>query len=292
MTTMEKWPIGVFASIDEGLGVHLDVAHELGVKTCHLHTPRPESRTPTRAREFRRQLADFDITVTCVFGGFAGESYADIPTVQATVGLVPPATRAVRTRELKEIADFARDLNAEVVGAHIGFVPHDKHDRTYAAIVAAARELCDHCAANGQALHLETGQEPADVLLGFLHDVERKNLFVNFDPANMILYGVSEPLPALEKLGRYVRSVHCKDAKWSREPGVTWGQEVALGEGDVDFARFLDALNRIGYSGPLTIEREIPQEPVRQMAEIGRAIVLLEGLKRQRAQARRDKPAG
>ncbi len=80
-----------------------------------------------------------------------------------------------------------------------------------------------------------------------------------------------------------MRSVHCKDAKWSREPGVTWGQEVALGDGDVDFARFLDTLDRIGYTGPLTIEREIPHEPARQKAEIGRAIALLEQLKQHRA---------
>jgi sugar phosphate isomerase/epimerase len=279
-----KWPVGVFASIDEGLGVHLDVAHGLGVKSCHLHTPRPESRTSERVRGFRRQLADLDITATCVFGGFAGENYADIPTVKATVGLVPPATRAARIRELKEIANFARDLGVDVVGVHIGFVPHESSDPTYATIVAASRELCDHCAANGQALHLETGQEPAEVLLRFLGDVERENLFVNFDPANMILYGVGEPLAALEKLGRFVRSVHCKDAKWSREPGVTWGEEVALGDGDVGFAGFLATLNRIGYTGPLTIEREIPQEPARQKAEIGQAIELLERLKGERMQ--------
>lgn len=279
---MEKWPIGVFASIDEGLGVHLNVAHELGVKTCHLHTPRRESRTAERVREFRRQLDELGITVTCVFGGFAGESYADIPTVKATVGLVPPTTRAARTRELKDIADFARALGVDVVGVHFGFVPHDKSDPEYAAVLAVARELCDHCAANRQALHLETGQEPPDVLRGFLTDVERGNLFVNFDPANMILYGMSEPLAALVQLGRYVRSVHCKDAKWSPQPGVTWGQEVALGDGDVDFPAFLDTLERIGYTGPLTIEREIPQEPARQKTEIARAIELLERLRRAR----------
>jgi sugar phosphate isomerase/epimerase len=55
---------------------------------------------------------------------------------------------------------------------------------------------------------------------------------------------------------------------------------VPLGEGDVDFAAFLKVLQRIGYDGPLTIEREIPQEPERQKAEIGRAIGLLERLKR------------
>lgn len=277
--TNEKWPIGVFASVDEGLGVHLNVAQELGVHTCHLHTPQPASRSAARAAEFKRQLADLDIAVTCVFGGFAGESYADIPTVKQTVGLVPRATRAARTREMKEIADFARALDVNVVGVHIGFVPHDKSDPEYAAVLAVARELCDHCAANSQALHLETGQEPPDVLLGFLHDVARDNLFVNFDPANMILYGMSEPLAALETLGRYVRSVHCKDAKWSPRPGVTWGQEVALGQGAVNFAGFLDTLDRINYTGPLTIEREIPQEPARQKAEIASAIGLLEKLK-------------
>ncbi|HEY3391745.1 MAG TPA: sugar phosphate isomerase/epimerase family protein, partial [Lacipirellulaceae bacterium] len=142
--------------------------------------------------------------------------------------------------------------------------------------------VCDHCGRNHQALHLETGQEPADVLIRFLDDVGRDNLFVNFDPANMILYGAGQPLPALELLGPRVRSVHCKDAKWSDRPGETWGREVPLGEGDVDFAAFLATLERIGYDGPLTIEREIPQEPERQKAEIGRAIDLLERLKEER----------
>ena len=89
---------------------------------------------------------------------------------------------------------------------------------------------------------------------------------------------MAEPLPALEKLGCHVRSVHCKDARWSSEPGVTWGQEMPLGDGDVDFAAFLATLDRIGYRGPLTIEREIPQEPERQKAEIGRAVELLKRL--------------
>ncbi len=238
------WPIGVFASIDAGLGVDLDVARELGVPTVHLHTPRAASRTPERAREFARRLADLGIEVTCVFGGFEGESYADIPTVKQTVGLVPPATRAERLRELLEIADFARLLDVSVVGVHVGFVPHEADDPVYRDVIAVIRQVCDRCRENGQSLHLETGQEPAEVLLRFLGDVERDNLFVNFDPANMILYGVGEPLPALAKLGPYVRSVHCKDAKWSVEPGVTWGRETALGEGDVGFAAFLATLAR------------------------------------------------
>ena len=277
----EKWPIGVFASIDSGLGVQLEVAHELGVATVHLHTPSPTSRTPERASAFLKRLADLGIKITCLFGGFEGESYADIPTVKKTVGLVPKATRAARTAELKAIADFARELSVDCVGLHLGFVPHDSNDPDYRNVIELTRGVCDHCGRNNQALHLETGQEPADVLIRFLDDVERDNLFVNFDPANMILYGAGEPLEALEQLGSRVRSVHCKDAVWSDRPGETWGREVPLGEGDVDFPAFLSLLDRMGYDGPLTIEREIPQEPERQKAEIGRAIELLERLKRE-----------
>ena len=276
---MESWPLGVFASIDAGLGVRLEVAHELGVKTIHLHTPQQDSRTEGQAREFLAQLSDFGITITCVFGGFEGESYADIPTVKETVGLVPRATRAARLTEMKEIADFARRLGVDVVGLHIGFVPHDTNDPDYRKIVTVVQDLCDHAAAQDQAIHLETGQEPADVLLEFLEDVDRENLFINFDPANMILYGIGEPIEALEKLGSRVRSVHCKDATWSDEPGVTWGAEVPLGQGDVGMETYLRTLKNIGYTGPLTIEREIPQEPERQKAEIAGALDLLDSLK-------------
>jgi sugar phosphate isomerase/epimerase len=277
---MNRWPIGVFASIDAGLGVRLEVAHELGVPTIHLHSPHRESRTPQRADEFLRRLEQLGIEVTCVFAGFEGESYADIPTVSRTVGLVPPATRRERTAELKEIADFARLLGVKAVGVHIGFVPHDRDSEEYMDVIRVTREVCDHLASNGQALHLETGQEPADVLLGFLQEVDRDNLFINFDPANMILYGCGEPIPALRTLGRYVRSIHCKDATWSDQPGKTWGAEVPLGQGDVDFEAYLRTLAEIGYDGPLTIEREIPQEPQRQKAEIAAAINSLETLKR------------
>jgi sugar phosphate isomerase/epimerase len=278
---MAKWPIGVFASIDAGLGVRLEVAHELKVPTIHLHSPHRASRTPERAAEFQRRLGELGIRVTVVFAGFEGESYADIPTVSRTVGLVPKETRRERTAEFKEIADFAKLLGVRSVGVHIGFVPHDRNDGDYREVLAVARDICDHLARHGQSLHLETGQEPADVLVRFLEDVDRDNIFVNFDPANMILYGCGEPIPALKTLGKYVRSIHCKDATWSDRPGETWGAEVPIGSGDVNFAEYLRTLDEIGYDGPLTIEREIPQEPERQKAEIAAAIAVLDKLKRE-----------
>src|SRR5688572_31352154 len=97
---MTAWPIGVFASVDAGLGVKLEVARDLGVPTIQLHAPHAASRTPEKAREFLGKLKDYGITLTAVFGGFEGESYADIPTVAKTVGLVPPETRTARVKEM------------------------------------------------------------------------------------------------------------------------------------------------------------------------------------------------
>ena len=277
---MDKWPIGVFTSIDAGLGVKLEVARELGVPTIQLHAPAQSTRTPQNAAQFLARLKEAGITLTAVFGGFEGESYADIPAVSRTVGLVPRQTRAARMQEMKEISDFARLLGCRVVALHLGFVPHDTKDPLYAGILKATQDLCDHAKRNGQNLHLETGQETADALLQFIHDVGRENLFINFDPANLILYGTGKPIEALQKVGRYVRSCHCKDGTWSAKPGVDWGREVPLGQGDVGMEQFLRTLKALGYDGPLTIEREIPQEPARQKAEIGHAIRLLTGLKK------------
>ncbi|MEM9657012.1 MAG: sugar phosphate isomerase/epimerase family protein [Planctomycetota bacterium] len=275
----EKWPLGVFASVDAGYGVRLEVARDLAVPTIHLHAPHKTPRTQEAADAYRRRVDDLGMRITVVFAGFEGESYADIPTVEQTVGLTPQQTRPERISELKQIIDFTRMLGVDATGLHIGFVPHDPQSAAFAEIVEVGRDVCQYAQRAGIGVHLETGQEPADVLLAFLESVNESNLYVNFDPANMILYGCGEPLPALEKVGRYVRSVHCKDAKWSDRPGETWGEETPLGAGDVDFTAFLATLDSIGYVGPLTIEREIPQEPERQKAEIGAAVDLLQKLR-------------
>lgn len=244
----------------------------------HLHAPQLSACDNGFVEQLREKLAALELTVTVVFAGFEGESYEDIPTVQQTVGLVPRATRPSRVAELKRIIDFSSELNTNRTGLHVGFIPHDPSSDAFQDIVAATREVSDYAAAQGVNLHLETGQEPVDVLLEFLAAVDRPNLFVNFDPANMILYGCGDPIQALRELGRHVQSVHCKDARWSDRPGETWGIETLLGHGDVGFPEFLQTLAEINYSGPLTIEREIPLEPDRQLAEIRAGLKLLSQL--------------
>ena len=178
---MTPWSIGVFTSIDAGLGVHLSVAHELGVPTIQMHAPHKETRTAENAEQFLAQIAEMGIELTCVFGGFEGESYADIPTVVETVGLVPPATRAARLAEMKEISDFTKMLKCDVIGLHLGFIPHADAGQAYTDILEVTRDLCAHAKSNGQNVHLETGQETAEGLVQFLEDAACDNLFVNFE---------------------------------------------------------------------------------------------------------------
>jgi sugar phosphate isomerase/epimerase len=279
---MQTWPIGVFTSVDAGMGVRLDVAQELGVPTVQIHSPHKQTRTARTADEFLKKCQAAGITVTAVFGGFDGESYADIPTTVRTVGLVPRETRAARLAEMTEISDFAKLLGCDTVALHIGFVPATERGTDYKDLVNCTRDLLDHVAGNGQHLNLETGQESAEHLLESIHDVARDNLFINFDPANMILYGSGEPIDALRKVGKYVRSVHCKDGKWAApdKRGKEWGTEVPLGTGDVGMENYLRTLKELGYTGPLTIEREIPNDRERQKADISMALKLLTDLRK------------
>ncbi len=274
---MSKWATGIFTSIDEeGLGAGLDVVRDLGVGTVHLHAPAAANRVPERARSIRDEFAAAGVEITVVFVGFPEDNYATVETVKASVGLVPPDLRAERLRETLLIADFARDLGVDAIGMHLGFVDPDGSSAAFAELVEITRAVCDHCAQNGQYFHLETGQETADELLHFIEIVDRSNLAVNFDPANMILYGAGNPLEALDKVGRYVRSVHCKDASYERKPGQHWADDAPLGAGDVDIEAFLGKLEALGYQGPLTIEREYAPD---QAGDIAAALRLVEQLR-------------
>jgi diguanylate cyclase (GGDEF)-like protein/PAS domain S-box-containing protein len=164
-------PIGVFASVDAGLGVSWDVIRQIGVPTIQLHAPHRETRTDETATRLWEQLGEMGVELTAVFGGFEGESYADIPTVERTIGLVPPETRDERLKEMFEISDFTRKLRCDTVALHLGVVPDDPEHPERDAIIEVTRRLCRHCASNEQFLHLETGQETADGLIAFIDDV-------------------------------------------------------------------------------------------------------------------------
>lgn len=257
----------------------LDEICSLGVRCGQIGFAGDVPFTDALAAEWKTNLEKRDFRLVTAFAAYTGECYADIPTVQRTVGFIPRATRDERERRTLELSDFAAAIGVHSIACHIGFVPEDTTHPDYRDVLEIVRRVADHAAKHRQTFALETGQEPAHVLLKFLRDVNRPNLGINFDPANMILYGSGEPIEALEKVGRWVHSVHCKDGTWAKHPGQEWGAEVPLGEGDVGMERYLRTLDKIGYRGPLTIEREIPQDPARQKSEIGRALTLLRELK-------------
>ena len=275
---MDKWATGIFTSIDEGLGAGLDSVKELGVSTVHLHAPGRDFRTAEKTAEIKDQFAAAGIEISVVFAGFPDDDYTTPKIAQQTVGLVPLDHREYRLEETLAIADFAAALGVDAIGMHLGFVPEDPSDPDFAAVVEVARTVCDHCRGHGQYFHLETGQETADELLAFIEAVDRENLAVNFDPANMILYHAGPPLEALDRVGRFVRSVHCKDAAIKRRPDQPWYEDAPLGQGDVDIRAFLLKLRDLGYEGPLTIEREYAPD---QIGDIRAALQLLTDLRRE-----------
>jgi len=234
--------------------------------------------TDAVATAWKSRLDAAGFTIVTVFAAFDGEDYADIPAVQRTVGFIPRATRAAREQRMLAVSDFAANLGVNSIACHIGFVPEDAADPDYAAVRDMVRRVCDHAAARGQTFALETGQERAEVLLAFIRDVDRPNLRINFDPANLILYGTDEPIAALRTLAPLVVSVHCKDGD-GPAPGVpgALGTERPLGKGSVGIPRFVATLREIGFQGPLNVERETENHDER-LRDIGEGIALLRSL--------------
>jgi sugar phosphate isomerase/epimerase len=232
-------------------------------------------------REFtagwKNAIAQEQFSVVTVVCAYEGESYADIPTVQNTVGFIPRHTRAARERRTFEASNFAAALGVPGIGCHMGFVPDDRTDGDYLAVRDVVRRICDHAASHGQTFALETGQESAAALLRFIEDTGRGNLKINFDPANMILYGTGDPIEAFDVVAPQVISVHAKDGDWPRSAPGALGAERRLGEGAVGIERFVEALRRHGYRGTVNIEREIEDQRQR-MTDIGDGVKLLRRL--------------
>ena len=270
----DELALGVMTGMREGALKSLQAVRDLNIPTVQVSYPEA-LHTEAGVEEVLSAVRETGIEITTVFCGFKGESYADIPTVRDTVGLVPEGPRAERVAKIARISQFAQEIGVNRVAAHIGFIPEDESDPRYPVLVETMRGVCDEVASRGQVFSLETGQETAIALKKFINDVGKDNLRVNFDPANMILYGVDKPIPALEVLSPYIESVHCKDGTW---PTVTdqLGHETPLGQGDVDIPKWLEALIQTGYTGALTIEREISGE--QQKRDIATARDLLNEL--------------
>lgn len=268
---MTPLAIGVIVGIEPSPEQALTYVRDMGIPTVQISYPGGLD-TPDGISLIKRVLAATGIEITSIVCGFEGDQYSDIATVRATVGLVPETTRGERLKHIRKASDFASKLGVSRLQTHIGYVPEDPSDPDYAGVVAAMRTVCDDVARYGQVFALETGQETGAGLRRFINDVDRLNLRVNFDPANMILYGNDNPIEALDALAPFIDGVHCKDGCWPTHEGQL-GAETPLGKGDVDFTRWLTKLIALGYRGPLTIEREIHGEQQRKDILIAKELI-------------------
>jgi sugar phosphate isomerase/epimerase len=277
MPHLKELEIGVMFWAGEDPVATIRRAKSAGVICGQLGIP-GEMKLAGAAASWKAALQAEDFTIVTVFASYIGESYADIPTVQRTVGFVPPATRAEREARTLEISDFAAALGVGSIACHIGFVPEDTGHPDYIAVRDLIRRVANYAGRNEQTFALETGQEPARVLVDFILDVDRPSLHINFDPANMILYGTGDPIEALGMLGPWVISVHCKDGDWPPKdsPGAL-GTERPLGEGSVGMERFIAKLKSLGYRGTLNIEREV-QDQDQKWRDVAQAVLLLRRL--------------
>ncbi len=187
--------------------------------------------------------------------GFPGEDYTTPAHIERTGGFGDPATRPERLERFRWALARTTELGLTDLMLHAGFIPEvgDPARKSFLDTLAQVGDLAQRA---GVVVAFETGQESAALLRRTLDDLKCPALKVNFDPANMLLYDKDDPLAVLDLLAPDIRSVHLKDANRPTTKGE-WGSEVPLGRGQTDTAAFVKGLKRVGYRGPLCIEREV-----------------------------------
>ena len=264
--------LGLIVDMGKDPDAALAKVHELGLPTCQAFVNEFHG---DMAERLTKALEKYAIEATSVVVGGPGKEVWDFYGGPKTIGLVPRETRTVRMVHIKKASDFAKRCGITAVQTHCGFIPENPNDPFYRETVEAMRDVARHCEKNGQNFRYETGQETPITLVRAMRDVGLDNQGVNFDLANLILYGKANPVDAIEILGPYVQGIHAKDGLWPTNP-KDLGEEVAIGKGKVDFARIIARLKEMNYQGAVTIEREISGE--RQMEDVRGAKEYLEKL--------------
>jgi L-ribulose-5-phosphate 3-epimerase len=246
---------------------------QLGLNLIQLGFFSDQHMTNADATIAAVKASGVEVSATCV--GFGGEDYSSIVSIARTGGYVPDGDWERRYQRTLKVRDITAGLGVAMMTTHIGFVPHDADAPAYRTMRQRMQTIADCLAEKNVTLTMETGQEPADVLLQFIADVGRPNIKVNFDPGNVILYGIGDPVEAAAKLAPHIAHMHCKDAIASDQPGVKWGREVPLGQGQARLAEVIRTLKARGYTGPLIIEREAGADRV---GDIRTGIQFLKGV--------------
>jgi sugar phosphate isomerase/epimerase len=267
-----KMRLGIILGVSRQADAAIKRVHDLGFPTCQVSVRDTDNEA---ADNLRRALDQYGVEATSAVSTGPGPEVYDFYQGPLTIGLVPRQSRLARIERMKQISDFAVRAKIPAVQGHCGFIPENPNDLLYQETVEAIRTVAAYCKKNGQKFRCETGQETPITLVRAIRDVALDNVGVNFDAANLVLYGKANPVDAVDVLGPYIQGVHAKDGLYPTDPKQL-GKEVAIGAGMVNFPVLIEKLKKIGYHNPLTIEREISGE--KQTADILAAKAYLEKL--------------
>jgi L-ribulose-5-phosphate 3-epimerase len=246
---------------------------EIGISRVQIALD-PLREQPAVWGRFGQEAAQAGIQLVSGMFGCVGEDYTTMESIRRTGGIVPESTWDQNWKNIQASADQARQLGLKLVSFHAGFLPHDPKDPDYAKMLQRLRQVADLFAEKKIDLALETGQETADTLGSFLEKVERPNVGVNFDPANMILYDKGNPIAALRLLSPWLKQCHIKDARKTKTSG-TWGEEVVAGTGEVAWREFFQVLQEQKFKGYYSIEREAGNQ---RLQDIRTAVKFLQSM--------------
>ena len=266
---------GLMAGVTHDLVASFQRIQSFGIPTCQLHCGSENAAELFAPEKVKAAVEETGMEISAITCGFQGMCYNNVDG-PSTLGLVPPELRKVRVPLLKQFSDITRESGITDIVSHIGFIPDDERDPVYISFVEMLEDVCAYLKANDQNLLVETGTEVASSLLRTLHDVSADNFFINFDTANVILYGKSNPQDCVELFGEHIKGCHLKDGVWpNRDESL--GKETAIGEGQVNFPVVVRRMIQKGFKGPFTIEREVsgPEQDkgIRQAMALLRPII-------------------
>lgn len=267
--------LGVIINLMEHPEEEFRKVNEFGFRTCQVNGWNQDLFTEEIANRVIASCQKYRVQITSFWCGWEGPAQWNFTEGPLTLGLVPPAFRHERLKMLMKGVDFAVSIGAPSLTTHVGFIPENPNDPEYQNLLVTLRHLVRYCCRKDIWFLFETGQETPVTLLRTIEGIGLDHIGINLDPANLILYGKANPVDALEIFGKYVKGVHAKDGLYPTS-GASLGEEVRLGEGRVNFPALISRLKELGYSGSLTIEREISGE--QQIQDILAAKKFLEAL--------------
>ena len=250
-------------------------AKEMGLDSCQLSIWNPALYTDACAAAIKTAMVETGMQVSLLWAGYTGPCEWNFTAGPETIGLVPVAFRGMRLEQLADASVFAEKIGVSDIATHVGFIPENPSDENYRALVAALRWLCNLYKSRGQNFLFETGQETPVTVLRAIEDIGTGNAYINFDTANLILYGKGNAPDAVRVFGKYVRNTHIKDGFYPTD-GNNLGREVKVGEGLANLPAVIALLRECGYDGPYTIEREISGE--QQKKDIADTITYLNSI--------------